>query len=379
MARAIKQRPKLEFGFKAFFAVWAQVQGWKVPKLHLEIIEFLDGCDDWSNNTAVLQVFRGAAKSTILGCFITYKLVKDPTLRFLILSADANTSVKITNDLTSIVANHPLATHLRGREKQWRESKMWVQGSTDARTPSAYSVGINSNITGSRADFVIFDDVEVLKNVGSEQLRETLRHKMSETIHILVPGGKRLFVGTPHNAESIYPEVIDQGASSLKIPLIRNPEGDFPFMTGVSSWPERFTDHDVEERQKKSLSKSNFLSQYQLLPYSAGDSYFDASLINIYRNEINVYAANGETVLTIGNKRMVSCSCFWDPSLGKKTSDDSVIALVFQTNDGHLYIHRTQKLVGEAEEQIQQLVKFVYEFSVPQIIVESIFVIIPYL
>lgn len=371
MARKRQEKSELDFDFRIFFAIWAKINNWEVPPLHLEVIDWLSDSDNWDNRTGVLQVFRGAAKSTIVGCFITYQLVKDPTLRFLILSADYNTSVKITNDLTSIVAHHPLAAHLRGKEKMWRENKLWVQGSTDARTPSAYSVGITSNVTGSRADFVVFDDVEVQKNVASEKLRETLRQKMADTIHILVPGGKRLFVGTPHSYESIYPEVIDQGASSLRIPLIRNPEGEFPYITGASSWPDRFDDEEVAQRQLQSLSKANFLSQYQLIPYNADDSYFDAALINVYRNEISIYSANSETVLKIGNTRMVSCSCFWDPSLAKKTSDDSVIALVFQTGDGHLYVHRTQKLTGEAEAQCLQVLEFCKRYEVPQVIVET--------
>lgn len=360
-----------DFDFRIFFAIWAKLQGWKVPPLHIEIIDWLADNENWENGTGVLQVFRGAAKSTILGCFITYSLVKNPELRFLILSADYNTAVKITNDLTGIVSRHPLANHLRGKEKMWRENKIWVQGAIDARVPSAFSIGVTSNITGSRADFVVFDDVEVPKNVANEKLRAQLRQRISDTIHILVPGGKRLFVGTPHSYESIYPEVIDSGVASKFIPLVKNPVGEFPFITGDSSWPERFTDQEVAERQLKSLSKANFLSQYQLIPYNADDSYFDASLINVYRNEINCYSANSETVLKIGNVRMVSCSCFWDPSLAKKTSDDSVIALVFQTGDGHLYVHRTLKLTGEAEEQCRQVREFCKEYYVPQVIVET--------
>lgn len=360
-----------EIGFKEFFAVWASVQGWKIPKLHLDIVAFLEDTDSWKNNTAVLQVFRGAAKSTILGCFIAYQLVKDPTLRFLILSATSDLATKVTADISGIVSRHPLASHLFNPEGTWRVDKMWVRGSKDARTPSAYSIGINSNITGSRADFVIFDDVEVQKNVQTEHLREILRTKMSETIHILVPGGKRLFVGTPHNAESIYPEIIDLGASSLKIPLLTDTEGDWPHITGTSAWPEVFNEEAIRLKQLASKSKSNFMSQYQLIPTGADDTFFDLELLNIYRNEIDIFSANSETVLRIGNKRMVGCSCFWDPSLAKAKGDDSVIALVFQTNDGNYYIHRVKKLTGEAQEQCDQIKEFCKEFHVPNVIIET--------
>ncbi len=362
---------QLKFTFAEFFAIWANIQGWKVPPLHLQIIKFLESYKSWETNTAVLQVFRGAAKSTILGLFITYLLVKDPTLRFLILSADKETAVKITNDLRNIIGRHPLALHLRSDDKSWREDRFWVRGSDDGRVPSVWALGVLSNITGSRSDFIIFDDVEVPKNCANEKLRKQLRHRISETVHILVPGGHRLFVGTPHSFESIYPEQIDTGASSLRIPLIRNAQGDFPFMTGESSWPDRFDDDEVADRQLKSLSKGEFLSQYQLIPYNPIESTFDATLLNQYHNEIDFYQANRETVLKIGNRRMVSCSCFWDPSLGKHKSDDSVLALVFTDADGRYFIHRTWKLSGEAEEQCEQIKTLATECHVPQIIIET--------
>lgn len=370
-AKAISQRPKLEFGFREFFAVWADVQGWKIPKLHLDIIKFLETPDSWKANVAVLQVFRGAAKSTILGCFITYQLVKDPTLRFLILSADAELAGKVTADITGIVSRHPLAIHLRGRETTWRQDKMWVKGSIYARDPSAYSIGINSNITGLRADFVIFDDVEVQKNVGTEHLRDILRTKVAEAMHVLVPGGKRLFVGTPHNAATIYTDIINQGASSLKIPLFTDVVGEWPYMTGTSAWPERFDDESCRLKQLASKSKSNFLSQYQLVPTSADDTYFDIELLNVYRTEIDVHSSNGDTLLTIGDKRMVSCSCFWDPSMARANGDASVIAVVYQTAAGRLYVHRVLELKGEAEEQCEQIKQFVIDNHIPSVVVET--------
>ena len=47
--------------------------------------------------------------------------------------------------------------------------------------------GILSNITSSRADEIQNDDVEVPRNISSAELREKLRYRLSEQIHILVP------------------------------------------------------------------------------------------------------------------------------------------------------------------------------------------------
>lgn len=42
---------------------------------------------------------------------------------------------------------------------------------------------------------------------------------MDEATHILVPGGKKLYIGTPHAFDSIYDEQAAAGADVLKIPL----------------------------------------------------------------------------------------------------------------------------------------------------------------
>lgn len=377
--RNTKTKTELSLSFKEFFYIWASTcePAWKVkapqdvPKIHWQIIDWLDSSDDWENNTGVLQVFRGAAKSTIVGLYITYMLVKDPTLRFLILSADKNTAQKITQALTGIVSRHPLAKHLRGKEGSWRTDQLWVSGSTDDRTPSAYSRGILSNVTGSRADFVVFDDVEVPKNAGTADLRDRLRHKMSDTAHILVPGGKRLFVGTPHSFESIYPEVIADGAASLKIPLLNEYEGEWPHIQGESIWPERFNSREVAKRQVESKTKANFLSQYQLIPYNADDYYFDPTNLVQYECELKYFTANREDVLEIDGKRMVGCSCFWDPSLSKQGRDDSVIVVVYQTEDGHFYLHDIQSLKGDVYQQCELAKQFAEKHKLPNIAVET--------
>lgn len=367
-----------ELSFKEFFFIWARdcEPTWKVktpqdvPKIHWQIIDWLEGSDTWENNTGVLQVFRGASKSTIVGLYITYMLVKDPTLRFLILSADKKTAQKITQALTGIVSRHPLAKHLRGKEKSWRSDQLWVSGSTDDRTPSAFSVGILSSVVGSRADVVVFDDVEVPKNAQTADLRERLRHKISDTAHILVPGGKRLFVGTPHSFESIYPEAIEDGASSLKIPLLNDYEGEWPNIEGETVWPTRFNSREVAKRQIESKTKANFLSQYQLIPYNADDYYFDVEKLVKYESEINFFSSNGESVLEIDGKRMVGCSCFWDPSLSKQGRDDSVIVVVYQTNDGHLYLHDIKLLKGDVYLQSSQVKEFAVKHMLPNVAVE---------
>lgn len=360
-----------DISFKVFFAIWANQMSWEIPALHIQIIEFLEDSDNWDNKTGVLQVFRGAAKSTIVGLYIVWKLVRDPTYRFLIVSADHKTAVKITYDAHSIIERHPLAKHLKSDKNIWQSDRFWVTGSTDARTPSLSAYGVMSNVTGIRSDEVIFDDVEVPKNCAGESERYKMRNRISDTVHILVPNGKRLFVGTPHTFESIYPEQIENGASSLTIPLLSNTKGDFPNLTGDSSWPDRFTDEVVANRQQNALTTGEFLSQYLLIPYRSDGTTFDPQLLIRYRQTHSIYTANSETVFMIGDKRMVSCSAWWDPALSKDSGDDSVVCVVYTTADGHYYLHAIQRVAGDADAQCQAVKGFLETYHVPHLCIET--------
>jgi hypothetical protein len=379
--KATKAKKK-EVTFHQFFAVWAQMQvpKWDIPDFHFDVLDFLSDHSDWENHTGLLQIFRGAAKSTIVGLFVVWMLTQDPTLRFLILSADKKTATKITTDVAGIIERHPLAKHLHNKDKPWRTDFLYVNGSTDGRNASVTSWGVMSNITGARADWIIYDDTEVPKNSRTELEREKLREKLDEPTHILVPGGYELFVGTPHSFDSIYTELegtsgkeepFRTGCSSLKIAVMEDVEGEFPNFTGTPTWPARFTVAEIKKKQDGSSTKGHFLSQYLLQPYNPDDTVLDPSLISVYTHDIEIIQSNGSGLAKINDQRIMGASCFWDPSLAKLSTDDSVLAIVFTTDDGHYFIHRAIKLTGDGDEQCIQVINEMKKNEVSHVVIET--------
>lgn len=356
--------------FATFFAMWADLNQWEIPAFHLDIIDFLVAHEKWEQAVGVLQVFRGGAKSTIVGLFIVWMLVRDPKLRFLVLSADHLSASRIVGDCRSIITRHPLAMHLRDKEETWMRHRFRVRGAKDARNPSVASHGISSNITSARADWIIYDDVEVPKTAGTEEARYQLRQRIQESVHILVPGGKRLFIGTPHAYESVYPELIDAGVSSIMLPLLINPTGEFPHITGQSRWAARFSAEDIAKRQKNS-TKGNFLSQYQLMPVTIGDSIFDPSYLIPYNEEIEYFYSNGVLQGRMGERHLAGVSAFWDPSLSKARGDASVLVIVFTDTSGHYYIHRAYPLQGSPEDQCRHIKDIAIQYRLPIVSVET--------
>lgn len=385
--------------FLAFFLMWAKVMGWKVPDLHVRMCHWLEHCDD---PVRVIMVFRGAAKSTIYAVYKAWKLYRNRAWRSLVWAADDPLSTKLTRDTLNVLRRHPLCGGMLPSKPG--AQAFWVNGSTDARNPSMQAVGVNGNATGSRADDIDFDDVEVPKNIKTPEARQNLRLKIEESTHIAVPGAQKTYIGTPHTHDSIYTEQIDGGAAVLKIPLFANviryedtsrkTRYGFDFTPGADGlyviagigkfsrmmaegkdfkvqgqeivfstppgtvidicancvWPERFTRKEVEQRRKDTRTLNGWDSQYQLEAKPINETRLNPDKMIPYEVEPVSRSANGEMLLMLGNVRMVGVKARWDCSLGKINSDASAVAVVFTDDMGRLYWHRAAALTGELEE-----------------------------
>ncbi len=353
-----------------FWAVYAVLEKFDhVPEFHLNVMNFLES--EWENNTGVLQVFRNGSKSSIAAAYVVWLLVNDPTLLILIQSADDNTAQKMVSDCRKIINVHPFAVHLRGKNTVWSARGFQVRGATSGRNLSVAARGIMSNVTGARADVIIFDDVEVKKNAETQEMREKIRGRMSESHHLLNPGGRKLFIGTPHSFESIYPELIEKGCSNITIPMLTNLSGEFPFMKGDCVWAERWDQNEILNKQLACKTKAEFYSQYLLIPSNIEDSILDPALIKSYSDDIEVITANKCTLMRIGNKVMSSVACFWDIALSKDNGDCSVVAVVYGAEDGSIYIHRVIEVKGDADEQALKVKDIAIKFQLPLVTIET--------
>lgn len=422
---------KRDVSFLTFWVLWARVQGWKVPQLHVEICQWLETCRDPER---VLMVFRGGAKSTIYAGYKAWKLYRNRHHRSLIWSADNDTAGMLTADTINVLRNHPLCRGLLGNKPGAK--RFWVTGARDARNASMRAVGVTSNATGARADDVDFDDIEVPGNIETTEARLKLRQRISESTHIAVPGAQHTYIGTPHTSDSIYPERIAGGAAVLKIQLFAHAKRftetgkrkryEFPHpvggdglyvMSGIGkgarmlvegadytrdgrfvvfpappavvidvcsmcAWPERFTRTEIEFRRKKTLTLNAWDSQYMLEAKPLSEIRLDPERLLPYDVEPILRRANGEFGMWLGYARIVGASCKWDPSSGKLKSDVSSLAVVLQDEQGRRYWHRSLRLTGEVAEldelgktivggQVLQIVKVVNELALMRVVVET--------
>lgn len=422
---------KAKISFLAFFLMWAKVQGWEVPRLHVRICHWLETCTD---PVRVLMVFRGAAKSTIYAVYKAWQLYCDRTLVSLIWAADGNLATKLTRDTINVLRRHPLCGGMLPTKPG--AQMFWVSGSIDARNASMTATGVNQTVTSSRAKDIDYDDIEVPKNIKTADARENLRNKIQEGVFIQVPDGQETFIGTPHTHDSIYPELVSSGASLLKIPLFENSvryektdtalrykvpftpgddglyvfagihkfakllvdgldyrvEGDeivFAKPPGAvldiyanCAWPERFTREDVIKRRKKTRTLNYWDSQYMLEAKPITETRLDPARIIPYEIEPVIRYANKTASMYLGGVKIAGMSARWDPSSGKLDSDVSAFAIDLQDEHGRHYLHRAIQLIGDVAEfsedgkrilggQVFQICDLVEKFNVPRVTVET--------
>lgn len=328
--------------FFRFIYIWFKLQKMSVPKHQRIISKWLNRMwEKPDNRQALLMAFRNSGKSTLVGLFCAWVLFNKPETRILVMAADYALAKKMVRNVKRIIEQHPLTINLKPtRLDQWAADQFTVNRPVELRDPSMLAKGLGANITGLRADLIICDDVEVPKTCDSAPKRQDLREKLNELDYILTPQGMQLYIGTPHTYYTIYQNCYDE-AKKEQIPFLQNFEQlVFPLLdeNGKSAWPERFSEKKIAAIRARS-GENKFLSQMLLRPVNICDSRLNPERLLAYNAEIDITYANSREILKIGEQKMLSASCWWDPAFAASKGDKSVIACVFTDENGHYWLH----------------------------------------
>ena len=122
-----------------------------------------------------IQAFRGVGKSWITGAFVLWTLFNDPERKIMIISASKERADNMSIFLQKLIIETPWLNFLRPKADDSRWSRISFDvACSPHQAPSVKSVGITGQLTGSRADLMILDDVEVPGNSMTELMREKL-------------------------------------------------------------------------------------------------------------------------------------------------------------------------------------------------------------
>ena len=96
---------------------------------------------------------------------------------------------------------------------------------------------------------------------------------------------------------------------------------------------------------RESSGPVQFAAQMLLQPVSLSGGRLDPSLLRLYESEIAFIKELKR--LEINNIQMISASAWWDPSFAAESGDRSVLAILYATENAHLYLQHLEVIYPE--------------------------------
>lgn len=240
------------------------------------------------SDRVIIQGFRGVAKSFLTCAYAVWVLWSNRQLKILIVSASSDRADANARFIKRIIHTLPFLADMKASKDQLDTQNIFdVGGAIADISPSVKSVGITGQITGTRADVLVSDDVEVPKNSATQLQREKLSEAVKEFDAILKPGGRIIYLGTPQNEASLYNALQKRGYETRIWPVQypetsaeretyrvegmdtlapfiaekydRDPQG----LAGKPTDPRRFSLAEIAKR-KLSYGRAGFALQFML-------------------------------------------------------------------------------------------------------------------
>lgn len=268
--------------FWAFvYIVWKSIALPEPTPIQIDIARFLQAPP---SDRVIIEGFRGVAKSFLTCAYSVWRLWRDRQLKVLIVSASKDRADANARFIKQIIHTIPFLAEMIADKKQLDTQNLFdVGGAIADISPSVKSVGITGQITGTRADILISDDVEVPKNSGTQMQRDKLSEQVKEYDAILKPNGIIIYLGTPQTEASLY-NVLQQRGYTARIWTVQYPSSLeeresygtslAPFIADrydkdPKSWagkptdPKRFDEIEIAKR-KLSYGRAGFALQFML-------------------------------------------------------------------------------------------------------------------
>ena len=402
----------LQDDFKLFLqALWVQLDLPSPTRAQYAIADYLQ----FGPKRLQIQAFRGVGKSWITGAFVLWTLFNDPEKKIMIISASKERADNMSIFLQKLIIETPWLVHLRPKadDSRWSRISFDVNCSPH-QAPSVKSVGITGQLTGSRADLMILDDVEVPGNSMTELMREKLLQLCTEAESILTPkdDSRILFLGTPQTTFTVYRKLAERSYKPFVWPAryprkvsqyegLLAPQLVADIDKGAEPWdvtdPDRFADDDLIEREA-AMGRSNFMLQFMLDTSLSDAEKFPLKMADLIVTSVNPTTAPDSIVWCSDRSNVIKelptvglpgdyfyspmciqgewhpyteSICSVDPS-GRGT-DETSAAFISQRN-GFLYLHEMCAYRdGYSDNTLLDILRVCKKYNVTKLVVETNF------
>ena len=401
----------LQDDFKLFLqALWSELDLPNPTRAQYAIADYLQH----GPKRLQIQAFRGVGKSWITGAFVLWTLFNNPEKKIMIISASKERADNMSIFLQKLIIETPWLVHLRPKSDDSRWSRISFDvACSPHQAPSVKSVGITGQLTGSRADLMILDDIEVPGNSMTEFMREKLLQLCTEAESILTPktDSRIMFLGTPQTTFTVYrklaeraykpfvwparyPRKVTQYEGLLAPQLVEDIDG------GAEPWQvtdDRFDNEDLIEREA-SMGRSNFMLQFMLDTSLSDAEKFPLKCSDLIVTSVNpttapesiVWCSDPQNVIkdlpTVGLPgdyfySPMQLQGTWDPyqeticsvDPSGRGSDETAAAYISQRN-GFLYLHDMRAYRdGYSDNTLLDILKGCKKYGVTKLLIETNF------
>lgn len=398
--------------FKVFLqALWNQLELPSPTRAQYSIADYLQH----GPKRLQIQAFRGVGKSWITGAFVLWTLFNNKEKKIMIISASKERADNMSIFLQKLLIETPWLSHMKPKD----DASRWSRISFDIncpphQAPSVKSVGITGQLTGSRADLMILDDIEVPGNSMTEMMREKLLQLCTEAESILTPkpDSRIMYLGTPQTTFTIYNKLAERNYRPFVWPAryprdlanykgLLAPQLQEDIEHGSDNWnvtdPDRFSDDDLLEREA-AMGRSNFMLQFMLDTSLSDAEKFPLKFQDLIVTAVNptqapdsvVWCSDPRNVLkelpTVGLPGDYFYSpmqlqgewtpytetiCSIDPS-GRGT-DETAASYISQKN-GFLYVHEIRAYRdGYSDNTLLDILRGCKRYNVSKLLIETNF------
>jgi hypothetical protein len=404
----------LKSDFKLFLqALWNQLDLPSPTRAQYSIADYLQH----GPKRLQIQAFRGVGKSWITGAFILWTLFNDAEKKVMVISASKERADNMSIFLQKLIVETPWLSHLQPKS----DSARWSRISFDIncsphQAPSVKSVGITGQLTGSRADLMILDDIEVPGNSMTEMMREKLLQLCTEAESILTPkkDSRIMYLGTPQTTFTIYRKLAERNYRPFVWPSryprkeklsqyesLLAPQIVEDLDRGAEEWavtdPDRFSDDDLLEREA-AMGRSNFMLQFMLDTSLSDAEKFPLKMADLVVTSVNPTSAPDAVVWCSDPRNVIKdlptvglpgdyfyspmqlqgewgpyteTICSVDPS-GRGT-DETAATYISQRN-GFLYLHEMRAYRdGYSDNTLLDILRGCKKFNVTKLVIETNF------
>ena len=362
-----------------------------------------------------VQAFRGVGKSWITGAFVLWTLFNNPEKKIMIISASKERADNMSIFLQKLLIETAWLSHLRPKSDDARWSRISFDvNCSPHQAPSVKSVGITGQLTGSRADLMILDDIEVPGNSMTEFMREKLLQLCTEAESILTPknDSRIMYLGTPQTSFTVYRKLAERNYRPFVWPAryprnssnyegLLAPQLQEDIDSGANEWdvtdPDRFGDEDLIEREA-SMGRSNFQLQFMLDTTLSDYEKFPLKMADLIVTAVNPTTAPDSIIWCSDPRNVIKelptvglpgdyfyspmqlqgdwnpyseTICSVDPS-GRGT-DETVAAYISQHN-GFLYVHEMRAYRdGYSDKTLLDILKGCKKYKASTLLIESNF------